>query len=206
MSDFHNPTSLEYGAFVIRKLIENLPVNGHVNRLDITYRKIAEAVDACPADRKERIAAFEAATSSLPNWQEIHDAVNNADPSEDMDEHGGPASDNPVSSHPLGEDVPPLPAYARLDEEQEYQAHSVGDWLDLYEDFASKASPMTPASFHRAVGLFTGSLAIARRLCLRVSISQNTIYPNLYLLFIGQSTRPRKTTGLRVNNQYLRQK
>jgi hypothetical protein len=92
--------------------------------------------------------------------------------------------------------APPLPGYAALSSTQVAQAAEAGTWLDDYIGFASQASPMTPRSFHEAAGLFAGSLAIARRLCLKISVM--TIYPNLYLLFIGRSTLPRKTTGMRV--------
>ena len=95
-------------------------------------------------------------------------------------------------------DVPPLLRYAQLTEEQQKEASTAGVWLDEYVAFAKEASPLTPASFHVASALFAGSLSIARRLCLPVSVSTNTIYPNLYMLFIGHSTRPRKTTALRV--------
>ena len=95
-------------------------------------------------------------------------------------------------------DVPELPEYARLTEEKKAEAMEVGSWFDDYVDFATKASPMTPKSFHYASSLFASSLAIARRICLRVSVRQNTIYPNLYMLFVGHSTTPRKTTGLKV--------
>jgi hypothetical protein len=99
---------------------------------------------------------------------------------------------------------PPLPDYAQLTAAQIAQATTAGRWLDDYVSFASEASPLTPTSFHVAAGLFAGALAIARRLHLRVSVSTNTIYPNLYLLFVGRSTRPRKTTALRVLRGLLR--
>jgi len=94
--------------------------------------------------------------------------------------------------------APPLPEYARLSPTQIAEATNAGRWLDDYTAFASKASPLTPQPFHVAAGLFAGALAIARRLHLKVSVKANTIYPNLYELFVGHSTRPRKTTALRI--------
>ena len=79
--------------------------------------------------------------------------------------------------------VPNLPEYARLTPEQKTQATTAGKWLDDYIAFASKASPLTPTSFHEAAGLFSGSLAIARRIHLPVSVKRNWIRPNLYVLF-----------------------
>lgn len=95
-------------------------------------------------------------------------------------------------------DVPALPDYARLTPAQLELATDAGAWLDDYIAFATEASPLTPRSFHEAAGLFAGSLMIARRLHLPVSTESNWIFPNLYLLFVGQSTRPRKTTALKV--------
>jgi len=100
---------------------------------------------------------------------------------------------------------PVLPECAHLTLAQEAESQEVGHWLDEYVQFASEASPMTPVSFHMAAGVYAGALAIARRLHLCVSTRMNTIYPNLYLLFVGHSTRPRKTTALRVLRGVLRE-
>lgn len=94
--------------------------------------------------------------------------------------------------------APELPPYARLSAEQIKEASCAGRWLDEYVNFAAEASPLTPHGFHLAGGLFAGALAIARRVNLLVSTSTNTIYPNLYTLFVGPSTKPRKTTAFRV--------
>lgn len=101
--------------------------------------------------------------------------------------------------------IPPLPDYAKLTASQIEQAQTAGQWLDNYIEFASKASPLTPLSFHEAAGLFAGSLIVARRLHLPVSTSDNWIFPNLYMLFVGQSTRPRKTTALKVLRGLIRE-
>lgn len=94
--------------------------------------------------------------------------------------------------------LPDLPSYAHLTPEQEHEATGAGAWLDDYVSFARGASPMTPDAFHIAAGLAVGSIAIARRLHLRVSVTENSLYPNLYMLFVGPSTIQRKTTALRV--------
>jgi len=100
---------------------------------------------------------------------------------------------------------PPLPEYAQLTPEQVAEAGDAGAWLDEYVAFAAQASPMTPLAFHVAAGLATGSLAIARRLYLPVSTATNFIYPNVYILFVGPSTLPRKTTALRVLRGLLKE-
>jgi hypothetical protein len=112
--------------------------------------------------------------------------------------------DKPESKIDTGPIVPELPEYARLTNEQEQEAAKAGGWLDAYVDFARKASPMTPEAFHIAAGVFIGALAIARRLRLSVSVSENDIYPNLYLLYIGPSTVQRKSTAVRVAKGLLK--
>lgn len=99
--------------------------------------------------------------------------------------------------------IPELPAYARLTTQQEREALDAGRWLDDYTAFAAQASPLTPRSFHFAAGLDIGSKAIARRLHIAVSTNTNFIYPNLYMLYIGESTRDRKSTAQNVERGLL---
>lgn len=99
--------------------------------------------------------------------------------------------------------IPELPAYARLSRQQESEALDAGRWLDDYAAFATQASPLTPHSFHFAAGLDIGSKAIARRLHIAVSTNTNFIYPNLYMLYIGESTRDRKSTAQNVERGLL---
>ncbi|HNT74221.1 MAG TPA: DUF3987 domain-containing protein [Anaerolineae bacterium] len=94
--------------------------------------------------------------------------------------------------------VPELPAYARLTDSQEREAADAGRYLDEYIAFAKQASPLTPRSFHEAVCLDLISKSIARRLYVGVSTASNHIYSNLYQVYIGQSTRERKTTAQNV--------
>ena len=102
-------------------------------------------------------------------------------------------------------DCPPLPGYAQLTAAQQSAAATAGRWLNDYVTFASQASPLTPTSFHLSAGIFAGALAIARRVHLNVGVRDNTIYPNLYILFVGHSTLPRKTTALRILRGLLRE-
>jgi len=112
--------------------------------------------------------------------------------------NGGKSPTDTPENAGLPLDCPDLPEYARLTPEQSDLAATAGRWLDDYVRFASEAAPMTPRPFHVAAGLSMGSLAIARRLCLAVSVSQNHIFPNLYMLYIGPSTIQRKTTAFAV--------
>ena len=94
--------------------------------------------------------------------------------------------------------APDLPDYAQLTESQINSASTAGKFLDELIDFLSEASPLTPMEFHLASALTLGSISIARRLYVPAGVKENRIYPNLYIIAIGPSTRPRKTTGIRV--------
>lgn len=77
------------------------------------------------------------------------------------------------------------------------------EWLGDYMRFASAAAPMGPPSFHEVAGLFAASVAIARRLCIRVGT--DAIYPNIYVLFVAPSTLYSKTTSFKVLRRLFRQ-
>lgn len=93
-------------------------------------------------------------------------------------------------------EAPPLPKHAQLTDAQREEATTTGAFLREYQQFGKLASPMTPSEFHVGSGLSMVSMAIARRLHIKVSVTK--IYPNLYKLFVGESTLHRKTTGLSV--------
>ncbi len=99
-------------------------------------------------------------------------------------------------------DIPPLLPYAQLTPEKIELATSAGKYLDTYTIFASDASPLTPHSFHTSAALYLGSLVIARRLVLKVGVM--SIYPNLYQMYIGPSTKDRKTTALAVTKGVIK--
>lgn len=106
--------------------------------------------------------------------------------------------DLPKEYVPLGNiyQAPPLPKEAQLSEDELELAESTGGFLKRYVAFACGASPMTPTEFHVASGLSAVAIAIARRVHVRVGAQK--IYPNLYTLFVGESTLHRKTTGLYI--------
>lgn len=99
-----------------------------------------------------------------------------------------------ISAPPVPQGCPVLPseATAIFDE----QLEGCAPWLDSYIAFARRAAPMTPYAFHEAAGLMAASIAVARRLVIYPSTT--AIYPNLFVLFLADSTIYSKTTGLRV--------
>lgn len=85
--------------------------------------------------------------------------------------------------------VPELPQGARLP----VSADTRHPWLDLYVSWASVKSPMTPKFFNEAGGLWLASVAVARRLALRMG--HGYIFPNLYVAWIAPTTVYAKTTS-----------
>lgn len=93
--------------------------------------------------------------------------------------------------------IPDAPAYPALPMNIDYsKGADTGAWLSTYVDYANQRSPMTPAIFHESAGLWLMSVAIARRL--RVKMSFDDIYPNLFVVWIATTTLWHKTTALNV--------
>ena len=98
--------------------------------------------------------------------------------------------------------IPDLPQAARLTPETEAQAAEVGRWLDAYVSFACDVSPLTPPELHQSAGLWLGSVAIARRVRLR--LRHDDLFPNLLVLWICDTTIYAKTTGLNIAKRLAR--
>jgi hypothetical protein len=90
-------------------------------------------------------------------------------------------------------DCPPLPSEVEFDLES---GRSVASWLNTYIEYASAVSPKSPASFHESAALWLASLAIARRLV--VKVPWTSIYPNLFIAWIAPTTLWAKTTSMEL--------
>jgi DNA-binding transcriptional ArsR family regulator len=89
--------------------------------------------------------------------------------------------------------VPSLPREAQLTDAALRASGGVGGWLDEFTAWAACRAPMTPPSFITAGGVWTLSLAIARRCSLHLHAP---IFPHLYILWIAPTSIFRKTTAL----------
>jgi hypothetical protein len=96
--------------------------------------------------------------------------------------------------------VPALPEWAKMPPNL---AKQVGAWLDLYTDYGRSVSPMTPRTFHESAGLWLASVAIARRLVLRMPYDD--IYPNLFIVWLAETTLYRKSTALNIGRKLARE-
>lgn len=103
-----------------------------------------------------------------------------------------PAPVMPVMKHY----APTLPDAAQLSPAQIQEAATGRKWLDQYVHWAKRAGPLSPEIFYEAIGLWTLSMAAARRL--RIKIGGEEIYPNLYIFIVAPTTVYRKTTALNI--------
>ena len=118
-----------------------------------------------------------------------------------LDASPEPEPDPEIASQDAGLDVPLLPAEAHLPDRLLAQAEAAGTWLNDYTRFAAQASPMSPPSFHIALGLCLLSTGVARRVRVRKSVQD--IFPNLYTLLVANSTLYAKSSSLDIARRVL---
>jgi len=108
---------------------------------------------------------------------------------------------NPIGAAPVRPEdtiyVPPLPSYAEPKDKTARDAERVCPWLNDFIAWSTRRSPLTPPLFLEAGGVFLIGMAIARRV---VIIPHAKIYPHLYVLWIAETTRFAKSTGLSAVN------
>lgn len=128
--------------------------------------------------------------------EEMPEPDYNPEPPMDPQEEEEPL---PASNTISPTDMPALPDYARIDPEM---GRGASAWLDAYTKYAHSVSPMTPDIFHESAGLCLASIAIARRLVLKMPFGE--IFPNLFVIWLAGTTLYRKTTGLNVARELAR--
>lgn len=78
------------------------------------------------------------------------------------------------------------------------------NWLKQYLDWAGTTGNETPMNFHLGAGLWLLSIAIGRRLYAQAPWGIK-IFPNLYLMMIGDTTFFRKSTAYKLAEQIARE-
>ena len=91
--------------------------------------------------------------------------------------------------------VPPLPEAAQLTDEMIAAGENVGQWYKRTVEWASQRSPMTPRHFLETGVIWLIGLTVARRVYVEV---HERIYPHLYLLWVAETSKYAKSTGLNV--------
>jgi hypothetical protein len=77
------------------------------------------------------------------------------------------------------------------------------DWLTQYTIWASRAGNQTPVMFHQASGIWLLAVAIARRLVVQAPWGIR-LFPNLYMMFVADTTFYRKTTAFKLAESVIR--
>ncbi len=77
-------------------------------------------------------------------------------------------------------------------------------WLQRYVDWAGATGNQTPLSFHLAAGLWLLATAVGRRLYAEAPWGIS-IFPNLYLMLIADTTYYRKSTAYKLAEQIARE-
>jgi hypothetical protein len=186
------------GARFVAQLLAGAPATDvEAASLDGLWADLAQAL--VQASSGERLAAFEASLSRLPSHQatDIRAQVGRAGRAILQ----GQAPDALATPDAAGTDVPDLPQSARLAPDLQQAGQEAGSWLNDYLAYAADVSERTPLLFHEAIGLWIGSLAIARRL--RLHLRHGDVYPNLYVLGVASTTLYAKSTSLDIVSRLI---
>jgi len=167
-------------AWIIARMVAGMNVEDDlIANLPTPWLRIAQAVS--DADGRGRITVLQEMCAEMSDGETILKTILEQNPRR---------SPRKKPSFSL---VPSLPSSARM---ADGLAEGVGIWLDQYISYAKSVSPLTPDIFHEAGGLWLVSLAIARRLVLR--LAHKDLFPNLAILQIAPTTLYAKSTGLNI--------
>ena len=89
--------------------------------------------------------------------------------------------------------IPELPKSAQLSPNALAQMENVGHWWRQTVAWCVSRSPMTPVSFFESGVVWVIALMIARRVYIE---KHERIFPHLYLLFVAETSRFAKSTGM----------
>jgi predicted transcriptional regulator len=120
-----------------------------------------------------------------------------------IDPNEAPPVISQATRHDPTDDVPDLPASARLTPAQEREARETGGLLDIYLDWAGRSANQTPMLFHLWAAIFMCGVAIARRLYVH-SPWQQKVFPNIYAMNVAISTYYRKSAGMSLAESIMR--
>lgn len=98
--------------------------------------------------------------------------------------------------------VPNLPSGVSLSKKELAEASKAGLWLDEALAWASARSPLTPKPMLQSGLLAIVGIIIARRL--KLQLSNNPVYTNLYVLWVAPTSYFAKSTGLSALEDMIR--
>jgi hypothetical protein len=191
------PSGTSGEAWALAQLLAGAPADRMVTTVAEPWLGLAQAIAG--ANEGERLVTFEDALSRLPGDQaaNIRAQVGRAGRAILR----GQLPNTPATPESAETDVPALPESARLAPDLQRAGQEAGCWLNDYLAYAADVSERTPWLFHEAIGLWIGSLAVARRLRLR--LRHGDLYPNLYVLGVASTTLYAKSTALDIASRLI---
>ena len=179
MTDRQQRAGDAHGAWIVARLVAGIEIEAEeIDELWEPWLGLARGLSQ-DTNGQGRINVLQGLCASLPDGPDIEKLVLQQDPRKQPRKRQTPGL------------VPSLPVEARIGPDA---SAGVAPWLDEYTRYAKAVSPLTPDLFLEASGLWIISLAIARRLVLR--LAHKNLYPNLALLQVAPTTLYAKTTGL----------
>ncbi len=126
----------------------------------------------------------------------------------DPRDYGGllkpPLASVPVQREPHRES-PPEPSFPPPDKGlPPISEIPLPDWLAQYTTWAAGAGNQTPLMFHHAAGIWLLAVAIARRLVVQAPWGIR-LFPNMYMMFVADTTFYRKTTAYKLAESVIRE-
>lgn len=91
-------------------------------------------------------------------------------------------------------EIPALPAKAQPRTEDLEAGRETGRWWQAYVAWAARTANESPVCYHEACGLWVAGLAISRRVYIATPWGER-VYPNLYVMLLGETTVHRKSTA-----------
>lgn len=180
-----------YAAWVLARWLAHQELEGRVRPDDMPghWRELYGVM--CATNGGDRSAAFDTYLSHRPDIDRdsVLGHVMAVDPAQEWHE---PKAATSLAD--LTPDVPKLPEVCQPPAALEDQIKRAGCWLDEFTTWANARADRSPTEFNLAGGLFTVSVAVARRLVVR--LNHDTYYPNLYFLGIAPTTLYGKSVAL----------
>jgi len=193
------PATVDYGAWAALRLREGVEIASlDTERIKAPW---VEFLGVCRAlNGGDRRAAYEQWTRHHPDGKRIISQVF-AVPAHLVEYPEPPLA--PVTEAVVYVDLPELPREARITQAMERAASDTGRFLAEYSAHVTQVANTIPTEFSEAAALSLASIAVARRLHFPTYFEPE-IFPNLWVLWVAESTVFHKTTGLNIARRLIR--
>lgn len=192
--------SLDYSQWALSRLREGAALDDvDADRLDAPA---LEFVGVCRAiNGGDRRKAFDEWTRAHPKGREIVARVF-AVPQE-LTAYPEPETPASADATCVYVDMPDLPREARLTAKMESAASGTGEFIRQWQAYIAALVNTLPADFSEAGALCLWSIAIARRVHV-ATYFEPRLHPNVWCLWVAESTIFHKTTALNAHRRLIR--